>query len=403
MRRTGQRDKRCQNERYQNEWHQNEWYQICRVFADGLFGRKREGLFRPMLVSLVVYYGLYTAEIHIAVHPFFFFLILSAFTGGVMWQTLLTEGTAEKMQNLFMLPFEREAMILGCVCSLGFYVAVTKTLLLFAVLAAVSGAGWAEGAAGLLCVFHAVLIASCIFAFRRRGILTGIAGTVPLAVFWLTQSLSGFVLLLLAESFLAVCILKRADAYAFCRQKSMDRRILKGRRRHSIWRYFGRYLWLHKNYLVNSGGMCAVAALLPWMFRGMDARFVLPLGFALLSFHTPLCILLSSDPSLEQAVRFLPGQKKAFCVPYALFLSAAFLVTDMIFLCSWEVQNGGVRAVFFAAAFCFALAGGTASVMMEWYFPIRSWKTESDLWHHPRKYIVPAVMLLLAAAAGSLF
>ena len=54
------------------------------------------------------------------------------------------------------------------------------------------------------------------------------------------------------------------------------------------------------------------------------------------------------------------------------------------------------------AAFCFALAGGAASVLMEWYFPIRNWKTESDLWHHPRKYVVPGILLMLAGAAGNL-
>ena len=36
------------------------------------------------------------------------------------------------------------------------------------------------------------------------------------------------------------------------------------------------------------------------------------------------------------------------------------------------------------------------SVMLEWFFPVRGWKIESDLWHHPRKYVVPGIMLMLA-------
>lgn len=35
---------------------------------------------------------------------------------------------------------------------------------------------------------------------------------------------------------------------------------------------------------------------------------VMPLGFAILCLNTPICILLSCDPNLEQAVRVLPGQ-----------------------------------------------------------------------------------------------
>lgn len=38
------------------------------------------------------------------------------------------------------------------------------------------------------------------------------------------------------------------------------------------------------------------------------------------------------------------------------------------------------------------------SVLLEWFYPIRGWKIESDLWHHPRKYVVPVAMLLLAGA-----
>ena len=34
-------------------------------------------------------------------------------------------------------------------------------------------------------------------------------------------------------------------------------------------------------------------------------------------------------------------------------------------------------------------------------YPIRDWKIESDLWHHPRKYVVPMVMLLLAGAVSA--
>ena len=39
------------------------------------------------------------------------------------------------------------------------------------------------------------------------------------------------------------------------------------------------------------------------------------------------------------------------------------------------------------------------SVLLEWFYPIRGWKIESDLWHHPRKYVVPVIMLLLAGVA----
>ena len=54
-----------------------------------------------------------------------------------------------------------------------------------------------------------------------------------------------------------------------------------------------------------------------------------------------------------------------------------------------------------AGAVFFALQSAVLSVLLEWLYPIRNWKIESDLWHHPRKYVVPVVMLLLAGGASA--
>ena len=48
------------------------------------------------------------------------------------------------------------------------------------------------------------------------------------------------------------------------------------------------------------------------------------------------------------------------------------------------------------AAVLIALQSAILSVLLEWFWPIRNWKIENDLWRHPRKYIVPLIMLLIA-------
>ena len=77
------------------------------------------------------------------------------------------------------------------------------------------------------------------------------------------------------------------------------------------------------------------------------------------------------------------------------------MAADVIFLLSWQIQNGSVTAQMIAGAVFFALQSAVLSVLLEWFYPIRGWKIESDLWHHPRKYVVPVVMLLLAGAVSS--
>ena len=77
------------------------------------------------------------------------------------------------------------------------------------------------------------------------------------------------------------------------------------------------------------------------------------------------------------------------------------MAADMIFLLSWQMQNGGIAVPLIAGAVFFALQSAVLSVLLEWLYPIRNWKIESDLWHHPRKYVVPVVMLLLAGGASA--
>ena len=143
------------------------------------------------------------------------------------------------------------------------------------------------------------------------------------------------------------------------------------------------------------------AIVMPYFLREMAGMFVVLAGFAVLSLNTPICILLSCDRDLEQAVRFLPGQKRRFCIPYCLFIFSCNMAADVIFLCSWQIQNGGITVLMIAGAVFFALQSAVLSVLLEWFYPIRGWKIESDLWHHPRKYVVPVVMLLIAGGVSA--
>lgn len=211
----------------------------------------------------------------------------------------------------------------------------------------------------------------------------------------------GFFLGLAASSLLAGWCLWHTDGYAFYRpgEARLPRHRFSGRP--SLGRYLVRYLLSHKNYLVNTGILWGMAWVLPLFFRQVAGVWMAPLGFALLSFNTPMGILLSCDPSSQQAIRLLPGQRRTFCLPYSLFLCACHLVAEGFFLCSWQLQMGGVSGPMLAAAVFFALESAILTVLLEWFFPIRSWKTESDLWHHPRKYVVPGILLSLAVLVGA--
>lgn len=165
--------------------------------------------------------------------------------------------------------------------------------------------------------------------------------------------------------------------------------------------YLTRYLMANKSYLINTVGLCAIACFLPLLFGEFQGLYVFPIGLAILCLNTPICTLLSCDPDLEQAIRVLPGQAGQFCRKYCLFIFAVNSIVACIYLCSWQIINGGAGFAHVITLLLFALQSAIFSVILEWRHPIRGWKTESDLWHHPRKYIVPLIMLLLAALVGA--
>ena len=144
--------------------------------------------------------------------------------------------------------------------------------------------------------------------------------TASALVFWNTPWI---MLVLIVNILTALLVLQNADGYSFYQQDHKNNQKYRMHQRsghYSVWIYLFRYLNAHKNYLTNTFIMWCAACVLPLFFKEMEARLVIPIGFAILSLNTPICILLSCDPALEQAVRFLPDQKRIFCIPYSIFI-----------------------------------------------------------------------------------
>ena len=373
-----------------------------KAFAKKLFGADYKKLTHALLINLILFWGLSIADFKIGIAPSILYLMVSSFTAGVMWQSLSSQNNAAYMQNLFMLPFAHRKLIVSYVTALGIDAFFTKTATLLAVILAVSTQKPAVIAISIICAVNAALMAAAVRSLKKYWYMGILWSAALISAILLLGNQSWFVGLTIGSTAFAVVLLHNANAYSFYPLEKESIHTVKAYNHDSIRRYLFRYLKCHKNYLINTGVMWCAACILPIFFKQTGTLSAAPVGFAILSLNTPICILLSCDPALEQAVRFLPGQTKKFCIPYCLFLSCCNMTADLIFLGSMQLQNGGVTVRMIAAAIFFSLQSAICSVLLEWFYPIRNWKIESDLWHHPRKYMVPAVMLLLAGAVAAL-
>lgn len=374
---------------------------MSRAFGKKLFGVKLERLKKNIAVCLVLFFALRMSEIRIEISTFVLYFMTGVVTAGLMWQVLSSEDNRKNITNMLMMPVDGWKFKLAYVGNLGLYTLLVKTGMLLAVVFAMGNVTDLEVVGSILCTLNAILMTACIFA-NRRYLIFGLLWVVAYAFFlYVCNDRVICIPTLIIHLGVCVLLLGKADIYAFYVRTESKKKAV-GNRNAGVWKYIGRYMMCHKNYLLNTVALWGVACVLPVFMQGLEMSMVIPLGFAILTLNTPICILLSSDRSLEQAVRFLPGQKRMFFLPYLLFIFCCNLTADMVFMVSWELQNGGINHKVILVAVLFALVSAFGSVFLEWRFPLRNWKVESDMWHHPRKYIVPAFMVLCAGIMGVL-
>ena len=340
---------------------------IFQNLGEQLFGAKYERAVKSLIACIILFLAIHTAGIEIEIAPSILLLTATAFSMGIMWQTLNSSGNADRMTGLFMLPFRNREMTFSLVLAFTSYTLITKTFLVMALFFAVHEWSVLQIAVSLICACNSCFSAAVWYTMKKRKMFLPVfilwGGAIFAPIFLVRETV---IICFIAFTSMLISFLRllKADAYVFYHPVSAKLLIKHTKGTGSIFLYLLRYLITNKNYLLNTAGLCVIAGVMPFILGQFEGVNVMPLGFAVLCLNTPICILLSCDPDLEQAVRTLPGQAK--------------IITALII----------------------ALQSAILSVLLEWFCPVRNWKIENDLWHHPRKYIVPLIMFLVAGLIG---
>ena len=152
------------------------------AFARPLFGPRYLGAVRALLVSGIVFFGLRLAGLRWSLPLPTLYLLVTAGTGGILWQSLAAEGRSPNLENPCMLPFSSRTFVFSYVAALGSHTLLTKTVPLLAALLAVSV--WPPVALGgsLLCGVHGVLVTAALFV-QRTWVVGGLWAAAVAALF----------------------------------------------------------------------------------------------------------------------------------------------------------------------------------------------------------------------------
>lgn len=374
-----------------------------KALSKQFFGAKYESARKSLLAAVILFIAVYAAEFRVEIAPFILYLTSTFFTAGIMWQLLTGRRHMEAMLGMFMLPFDNRSFVFSYVLVLGAHTLITKTLLIWALFFAVTSWDVCEIGVAIICGCMACVVTAAGHRMCRKGhiALPLLWAAGILAVILLVRQWAAVLAVAMASLAVAALYLAFADAYDFYSAAVSKKTVRHKGRAGSVFVYLTRYLMANKSYLINTVGLCAIACFLPLLFGEFQGLNMFPIGLAILCLNTPICTLLSCDPDLEQAIRVLPGQAGQFCRKYCLFIFAVNGIVASIYFFSWQIVNGSLDFVHEGTLLIFALQSAIFSVILERKHPIRGWKTESDLWHHPRKYLVPLIMLLVAAFVGT--
>lgn len=372
---------------------------IFQNLGEQLFGAKYERAVNSLIACIILFLAIHTAGIEIEIAPSILLLTATAFSMGIMWQTLNSSGNADRMAGLFMLPFRNREMTFSLVLALFFAVHEWSVL---------------QIAVSWLCACNSCFSAAAWYTMKNEASLQNETlfhrkKFLPVFILW---GGAIFAPIFLVRETVIICFiafismlisfvrLMKVDPYIFYHPVSAKLLIKHTKGTGSIFLYLLRYLITNKNYLLNIAGLCVIAGVMPFLLGQFEGVNVMPLGFVVLCQNTPICILLSCDPGLEQAVRTLPGQAKRFCTNYCFFIFSVNMAVNSVYLISWQIGKGGVNSTEIITALIIALQSAVLSVLLEGFCPVRNWKIENDLWHHPQKYVVPLIMFLVAGLIG---
>ena len=376
---------------------------IFQNLGEQLFGAKYERAVKSLIACIILFLAIHTAGIEIEIAPSILLLTATAFSMGIMWQTLNSSGNADRMTGLFMMPFRNREMTFSLVLAFTSYTLITKTFLVLALFFAVHEWSVLQIAVSLICACNSCFSAAVWYTMKKRKMFLPVFilwGGVIFAPIFLVRETVIICFIAFTSMLISFLRLLKADAYVFYHPVPAKLLIRHTKGTGSIFLYLLRYLITNKNYLLNTAGLCVIAGVMPFILGQFEGVNVMPLGFAVLCLNTPICILLSCDPGLEQAVRTLPGQAKRFCTNYCFFIFSINMAVNSVYLISWQIGKSGVNSTEIIIALIITLQSAILSVLLEWFCPVRNWKIENDLWHHPRKYIVPLIMFLVAGLIG---
>ncbi len=387
-------------------WIRGATEKMYKLLARKLLGDRYSVAVRSILISVIIGMGLHNLGTVIPLAQSVLILTAIFYSGTIIIQTLSSQDNARCLKGLFAMPHHDKQTLREYAAAVGAYTLFTKTSLLAALLYAFVQLTPLYIVLFFLGFLYALFGGFSAFAlFRRLPAVSVLLAAAGIAIAFFAPAGLPAILLLAAADAAVMVLFSTLHLDSFYVQ---EKAALKGTGQNSvhgmlILRYVVRYLLANKNYLISTLVIVGFGCFFAMMSEQQGLEMGCGIGLAIASLNTPLAVIVSSNRGLNKKLNALPDKTGRFFVPYGIVLFILHLLINALYLGVYAIaasllQTGGtvsVRALLTAVLFAAESAAGAA--LLENRFTITTWKTEPDLWHHPRKYILPVILVLEAA------
>jgi hypothetical protein len=377
---------------------------MYKLLSRKLLGERYSGIIRGIMIAGVIGGGLSGLDVKLAMAQSVLIITMLCSAGIIVYQSITSRDNAKYLKGFFTMPYDDRRSLFEYAAVIGLYTLFTKTAIVIGLLMAFAKLTALDGVLIAISFLYALFGVMCAFAYRKRApyvsVLIAAAG-VAMAF-------------LLPKGWIAVAGLAVSDIVLFIlfMFSSMDDfRVVetsKSRRVRSttgysktpkflVPKYLMRYLLINKSAFVSSLFLMAFGVFFAWNGEKTGIPMTIGMSMGLIVINTQIGTIVSSSRTLKGKLESMPNKVEAFYVPYALFLFVFYIICYALFLTALFAIRGGILIRPIILAPIFSLEAAIANVILEDKFTLTKWKAEPDLWHHPRKYIVPGVLVLEAA------
>lgn len=369
------------------------------ILSKKLFGKNCKNLLKSLMICVIVYAGLSNLNQNIDVAHSVLMFVNLAFSSAVMIQFLGSKDNAGYLKGYFAMPFEKKNFILGYAATMGIYVFTTRTLLIYALILAFAKISTLEILLILTEYIFVCLGTMAVFAyFSDKKYISLIISVIGIAMCFLLPSSPVSAVIYLVAALLLMLVLLNTNPYRFMINHSGTLQKTKSTKNSHflVAKYIMRYILSNRTYIISPIVILAFICFIVINMKKSGFDDGILVGIALTSMNTPLGIVVSSNRGLHKKLDSMPSKFKNFFLPYACILFIYYLIISAILVTVVSFFGINISVKIIVAAILFSAQAAAAAAFMEDKKHLTNWNVETDLWHHPRKYIVPAVLALEA-------